>query len=64
MSELLRLTDVAKTYGGLRPLRIRAFALAAGEVVGLAGFDQTTAEVFVNLVTGATLPEHSFGRLR
>ncbi len=44
-------------YGGLRPLRIRQFAVAPGEQVGLAGFDQTTAEVFVNLVTGSTLPE-------
>jgi ABC-type transporter Mla maintaining outer membrane lipid asymmetry ATPase subunit MlaF len=63
---ILELSDVAKTYGGLRPLRLRALSIASGSVVGLAGFDQTTAEVFVNLVTGATLPDEGtvrvFGR--
>ena len=63
---LLSVTEVSKGYGGLRPLRVRAFALSPGEQVALAGFDRTTAEVFVNLVTGATLPEtgevHAFGR--
>jgi ABC-type transporter Mla maintaining outer membrane lipid asymmetry ATPase subunit MlaF len=65
-STVLHLSAVSKTYGGLRPLRIRRLAVAAAEAVALAGFDQTTAEVFVNLVTGATLPEegavHVFGR--
>jgi len=63
---ILELANVAKTYGGLRPLRLRALSIAPGSVVGLAGFDQTTAEVFVNLATGATLPEEGtvrvFGR--
>lgn len=63
---ILELSDVSKAYGGLRPLRVRALTLGAGGVLGLAGFDQQTAEVFVNLVTGATLPEEGtvtvFGR--
>src|SRR5690606_5035864 len=54
---VIELSDVSKMYGGLRPLRIRQLSIAAGERVGLAGFDVTTAEVFVNLVTGSTLPE-------
>ena len=66
MEPILELSAVAKSYGGLRPLRLRALSIAPGSVVGLAGFDQTTAEVFVNLVTGATLPDEGtvrvFGR--
>lgn len=63
---MLFLSGVSKTYGGLRPLRVRELTLEAGEIVGLSGFDQAMAEVFVNLVTGATLPDegevHVFGR--
>jgi ABC-type transporter Mla maintaining outer membrane lipid asymmetry ATPase subunit MlaF len=66
MQPAVELIQVTKAYGGLRPLRVRALALHPGEQVALAGFDQTTAEVFVNLVTGATLPEEGevrvFGR--
>jgi len=53
----LRFSGVTKQYGGLRPLRLRALTIEADSVVGLAGLDQTTAEVFVNLAMGATLPE-------
>lgn len=66
MRTILELTDVSKSYGGLRPLRIRRLAVTSGSVVALSGFDQATAEVFVNLATGATLPEEGivsvFGR--
>ena len=66
MTPVLTLSGVSKTYGGLRPLRVRSLSVTAGDVVALAGFDQTMAEVFVNLVTGATLPEEGdvrvFGR--
>ena len=44
---------VAKSYGGLRPLRIRSLAVAPGERVAIAGIDAAGAEVMVNLVTGA-----------
>ena len=54
---VLALDAVIKAYGGLRPLRLRQLRVEAGEQVGLAGFDQVTAELFVNLVTGATLPD-------
>ena len=37
-------------YGGLRPLRIAELRVAAGERVAMLGFDQPSAEVFVNLV--------------
>jgi len=63
---VLAFDGVIKAYGGLRPLRLRQLRVEAGEHIGLAGFDQTTAELFVNLVTGATLPDEGsvtiFGR--
>ena len=54
---LVQLEGVSKQYGGLRPFRIQQLSVAAGERVALVGFDQPMAEVFVNLVTGASLPE-------
>ena len=56
-SPVLEIDNVIKPYGGLRPLRLQHLVVQPGERVGLAGVDQTMAEVFVNLVTGATLPE-------
>ena len=60
---VLELTDVSKDYHGLRPLRISRLTVAPGEQVALVGFDQATAEVFVNLVTGASLPDRGEIRL-
>ncbi|MEO8255936.1 MAG: ATP-binding cassette domain-containing protein [Acidobacteriota bacterium] len=54
---VLDLSGVSKNYGGLRPLRIHQLTVAAGEHVALIGLDQPMAEVFINLVTGASLPE-------
>jgi putative ABC transport system ATP-binding protein len=63
---ILQLSDVSKDYRGLRPLRIASLEVAAGERVAILGLDQAGAEVFVNLVTGATLPDRGevrvFGR--
>jgi ABC-type transporter Mla maintaining outer membrane lipid asymmetry ATPase subunit MlaF len=53
----LELRDIEKQYGGLRPLRIRALRVAAGDCVMLIGFDRPAAETLVNLITGAALPE-------
>jgi ABC-type transporter Mla maintaining outer membrane lipid asymmetry ATPase subunit MlaF len=60
---VLELTDVSKDYHGLRPLRIAHLTVTAGEQIALLGFDQTTAELFVNLVTGASLPDRGSIRL-
>jgi polar amino acid transport system ATP-binding protein len=60
---VLELTDVSKDYHGLRPLRIASLRVVAGEQVALLGFDQTTAEIFINLVTGAFLPDRGVIRL-
>jgi len=66
-SDPLVLVGVEKQYGGLRPLRIRDLRVPAGLVTMLVGFDRPSAETFINLVTGATLPEagdvSSLGRL-
>jgi ABC-type lipoprotein export system ATPase subunit len=54
---ILELTDLSKGYGGLRPLRIQALVMAPADCVAILGFDQPMAEMFVNLVTGASLPD-------
>jgi ABC-type transporter Mla maintaining outer membrane lipid asymmetry ATPase subunit MlaF len=54
---LLELRDVVKAYGGLRPFRLRALAVDAGEVVRIDGVDQQAAAVLTDLVTGAVLPD-------
>ncbi|HET7154524.1 MAG TPA: hypothetical protein VFI87_04055 [Hyphomicrobiaceae bacterium] len=57
MPDPLVLTDVEKQYGGLRPLRVRDLRVPAGRITMLLGFDRPAAEVFVNLITGASLPD-------
>jgi ABC-type transporter Mla maintaining outer membrane lipid asymmetry ATPase subunit MlaF len=53
----LVLTGVEKQYAGLRPLRVRDLRVPAGRITMLIGFDRPAAEVFVNLITGASLPD-------
>lgn len=57
MHDALVLKDVEKQYGGLRPLRVRDLRVPAGSVTMIIGFDRPAAEVFVNLMTGASLPD-------
>jgi ABC-type transporter Mla maintaining outer membrane lipid asymmetry ATPase subunit MlaF len=63
---LVELAGVSKGYFGLRPLRIDALTVAAGDRLAILGLDAPAAETFVNLVTGAVLPEQGdvlvFGR--
>jgi len=63
---VLEIADLSKNYGGLRPLRVAALAVDPGEQVSLIGLDQPMAEVFVNLVTGASVADRGevtlFGR--
>jgi ABC-type transporter Mla maintaining outer membrane lipid asymmetry ATPase subunit MlaF len=54
---LVELRGVSKDYRGLRPLRVSSLELHPGESLALLGFDQVTAELLVNLVTGAILPD-------
>ena len=63
---ILRLANVRKQYQSLRPLRVNDLRIDAGERVALSGLDAGAAEVLVNLVTGASLPDEGevivFGR--
>ena len=54
---LVELRGVTKDYRGLRPLRIQQLELHAGQSLALLGFDLAMAEVLVNLITGAHLPD-------
>jgi predicted ABC-type transport system involved in lysophospholipase L1 biosynthesis ATPase subunit len=54
---VVALRDVIKDYKSLRPLRVEHLELREAESVALLGFDQTAAEILVNLITGATLPD-------
>jgi ABC-type lipoprotein export system ATPase subunit len=54
---VLEFAGISKDYHGLRPLRIADLRVAAGEHVAILGLDRPAAEIFVNLATGATLPD-------
>lgn len=62
---VIQISKLQKNYGALRPLRILELSVEEGERVALGGLDGPAAEVMVNLVTGATLPDegavHTFG---
>lgn len=60
---VLELTGVTKHYGALRPLRLAQFVLSPGEHVAMLGLDQPAAEVLINLVTGASLPDTGVVRI-
>jgi len=53
----LEMIGVIKSYNALRPLRIAELSVAAGARVALAGIDAPGAEVMLNLITGASLPD-------
>lgn len=56
-SPVVEMTGVVKNYSTLRPLRIAALSVARSERVAIGGIDAVGAEVFLNLVTGASLPD-------
>lgn len=56
-SPLVEVREVVKGFGGLRPLRVQQLDLHEHQSIALLGFDHATAEVFVNLLTGAILPD-------
>ena len=53
----IEIVGVTKSYAALRPLRIASLTVAVGERVALSGLDAGGAELLVNLVTGASLPD-------
>lgn len=54
---VLHLSGVSKAHGGLRPLRIDRLTLAPGGQLALVGLDGPGAEILINLLTGASLPD-------
>jgi ABC-type lipoprotein export system ATPase subunit len=54
---LVELTGVSKDYRALRPLRVQRLELHAGETIALLGVDAGMAEILVNLITAAQLPD-------
>ena len=63
MTPILDADGVVKDYHGLRPLRITRLSIEPRESVAILGLDAPAGEVFVNLVTGATLPDQGTIRL-
>ena len=63
---LIEIAALSKDYHGLRPLRIQTLMLGEGEHTAILGLDRPVAETFINLVTGASLPDRGlvtiFGR--
>jgi D-xylose transport system ATP-binding protein len=54
---LVSLRGVTKDYHGLRPLRIERLELREGESIAMTGLDRAGAEVLVDLITAASLPD-------
>jgi len=54
---LVQLRQVTKDYHSLRPLRVESLDLHEGQTLALCGFDQMTAEILVDLITGAIVPD-------
>jgi ABC-type lipoprotein export system ATPase subunit len=63
LAAILQISGVQKSYQSLRPLRLQELRIEAGERVAIAGLDAGAAEVLVNLVTGASLPDHGEVRI-
>ena len=64
---LVELRGVTQDYHALRPLRIDLLKVRQGQSLALVGFDLAMAELLVNLITGANIPDTGdvrvFGRL-
>ena len=54
---LIEIARLRKNFGGLRPLRVNALRVAAGERLTLQGLDAEAAEMLLLLVTGASVPD-------
>src|SRR5437764_14704662 len=57
MTPLLRLTDVSKSFGGVRALRGVSFELLPGEVHALVGENGAGKSTLIKVVTGAHQPD-------
>jgi len=57
VTPVLQISGVHRRYQSLRPLRVQELTIGPGERVAVSGFDAGAAEVLVNLVTGASVPD-------
>lgn len=60
---IIHIAGLRKQFGGLRPLRINALSVSAGERVTLHGLDAEAAEMLMLLVTGASVPDEGVVRI-
>ena len=63
MTPVLEIARLRKNYQALRPLRIAALTVPPSERVTVGGLDVPAAELLVNLITGATLPDEGEVRI-
>ena len=54
---IIHIAGLRKHFGGLRPLRINALTVSAGDRITLHGLDAESAEMLTLLITGASLPD-------
>ena len=54
---VVEIAGLVKGYHGLRPLRVQSLVVEPGEAVAILGLDAVGAEVLINLLTGAMLPD-------
>jgi ABC-type transporter Mla maintaining outer membrane lipid asymmetry ATPase subunit MlaF len=54
---VVQLRNVIKDYRSLRPLRVQSLDLHEGQTLALCGFDHMTAEILVDLITAAIVPD-------
>jgi ABC-type transporter Mla maintaining outer membrane lipid asymmetry ATPase subunit MlaF len=57
VAPLIEIDRVVKRYQALRPLRIAQLRVARTDRIALFGLDEAAAEMFVHLVTGASLAD-------
>ena len=64
---LVQIRKVIKDYHSLRPLRVDTLDLHAGQTLALCGFDRITAEILIDLISAAIVPDSGeitvFGQL-
>lgn len=60
---LIEMTGVVKRFGGPEPLRLAQLSVAAGDRLAIAGLDASMAELFVNLITGASVADEGAIRI-
>lgn len=64
MSAVLEITDIRKTFGGLKAVDGLGLTIKAGEVVGLLGPNGSGKTTLMNLISGALKPTEGSIRLK